>query len=76
MVTVTVNGTQHDMDGCASVETLLESLSVKEQYVAVARNGEVVPRTCWSHTMLSEGDSIELVRMVGGGSANDKRLWI
>ena len=76
MVTVTVNGTQHDMDGCASVEILLESLSVKEQYVAVARNGEVVPRNCWSETMLGEGDSIEIVRMVGGGSANDKRLWI
>ena len=76
MVTVTVNGTEHDVDGCASVEALLESLSVKEQYVAVARNGEVVPRACWSHTMLSEGDSIELVRMVGGGSDNDKRLWI
>lgn len=76
MVTVTVNGTRHDMDGCASVEALLELLSVEEQYVAVARNGGVVPRAYWSDTMLSEGDSIEIVRMVGGGSINDKRLWI
>lgn len=35
--------------------------------VAIARNGEVVPRTDWAQTRLEPDDRIEIVRIVRGG---------
>ena len=35
--------------------------------VAVARNGEVVPRTIWEATMLTEADVVELLGATAGG---------
>lgn len=35
--------------------------------VAVARNGEVVPRGEWATTRLEPGDEIEIVRPIQGG---------
>jgi hypothetical protein len=36
--------------------------------VAVARNGDVLPREEWPQTTLQDGDVLEVVRMVGGGA--------
>lgn len=35
--------------------------------VAVARNGEVVPRGQWATTVLADHDQLEIVRPVQGG---------
>jgi sulfur carrier protein len=35
--------------------------------VAVARNGQVVPRTRWESTELMDGDRLEIVEPVQGG---------
>ena len=35
--------------------------------VAVARNGEVVPRAQWDITLLADGDQLEIVHPVQGG---------
>jgi len=35
--------------------------------VAVAHNGEIVPRDRYPTIRLREGDTLEIVRMVGGG---------
>jgi sulfur carrier protein len=35
--------------------------------IAIARNGEVVPRGTWSKTTLGDGDSIEILTAVQGG---------
>lgn len=35
--------------------------------VAVARNGEVVPRPCWDQTAVQPDDRIEIVHIVRGG---------
>jgi len=55
------------MKPLGSVAQLVESLGVKLQ-VAVAVNGEVVRRADWASIELSEGDEVEIVRAVGGGS--------
>jgi sulfur carrier protein len=52
--------------------TLAALLSDKEvdpgrRGVAVALNGEVVPRAAWAQTQLSPGDSIEIVHIRQGG---------
>ena len=35
--------------------------------VAVARNGEVVPRSAWETTRLADGDAVEVLAPVAGG---------
>jgi sulfur carrier protein len=35
--------------------------------VAVARNGEVVPRGAWDSTVLEPGDAVEILIAVAGG---------
>jgi sulfur carrier protein len=37
------------------------------RFLAVAVNGEVVPRAAWATTMLSPGDDVEIVRPRQGG---------
>jgi sulfur carrier protein len=35
--------------------------------IAVAINGTVVPRSAWAETRLSDGDDIEIVKIMQGG---------
>jgi thiamine biosynthesis protein ThiS len=69
MSTITLNGKPHALDGHTSVAALLASLDINPKQVAVAVNGEVVPRDTWATRTVSEGDAIEIVRAVGGGCA-------
>ncbi len=46
---------------------LLEQLSINQATVAAEINGKIIARQKFSQTKLSSGQSIELVRFVGGG---------
>ncbi len=67
MINITVNGQRQAIFGTVSVNRLLHGLGIDGRQVAVAVNGEVVPRTLWGETFVKEGDAVEAVRMVGGG---------
>jgi thiazole synthase len=58
------------------VPTLLASRGVKEEAIAVAVNGEVVPRRKWATFTLGDGDRVELVKVVAGGDWDDDPLVI
>jgi sulfur carrier protein len=68
-LTITVNGESRDMPTGATVATVVELFAAAPQGrgVAVALEGEVVPRTDWSQTQLSDGDRVEVVAAVQGG---------
>src|SRR3954469_12699562 len=53
------------------VPTLLQERGVKENAVAVAINGEVVPRRKWPQVRLAHGDRVELVKVVAGGAFDE-----
>ncbi len=65
---ITLNGKPHELDGERSIVALLQSLNVKAEQVAVALNGEVVRKHAWPQTEVRNGDAVEIVRAVGGGS--------
>jgi thiamine biosynthesis protein ThiS len=65
---ITLNGKPHELDGERSIVALLQSLNVKAEQVAVALNGEVVRKRAWPQTDVRDGDAVEIVRAVGGGS--------
>ncbi len=64
-----VNGDEREVVGEPTVATIAGELGQdgSGRGVAVAVNGEVVPRSEWSSTPLSEQDRVEVLRAVGGG---------
>jgi sulfur carrier protein len=63
---VIVNGAAHDVD-VADVEALVARLTDARRGVAVAVNGEVVPRSTWAAALLREGDRVEVLTAAQGG---------
>ena len=66
---VTVNGAARRLDAGTTVATLVaaETTERMKRHTAVARNGEIVPRSAWPRTPLDDGDRVELVTAVQGG---------
>jgi sulfur carrier protein len=50
-----------------SLRSILSALAVRKELVAIALNDTIVPRAQWGHTLVSEGDRLEIVHFVGGG---------
>jgi sulfur carrier protein len=50
------------------LEVLLENLGYKPQLVVVELNGEIINSKFWISTKIKNGDSLEVVTIVGGGS--------
>ena len=67
MITITLNGKPREVEERQAVPDLLRTLDVQPKQVAVAINGEVVPRDDWSAVCIEDGDVVEVVRAVGGG---------
>jgi thiamine biosynthesis protein ThiS len=51
-----------------TLAALVESLNMKPDRVAVELNRNIVPRDRWPQTLLQDGDRLEIVHFVGGGS--------
>jgi len=66
-VQVTVNGTHTQIDAALTVAALLAARGETARRVAVALNGEVVPRSLWETTGLTDGDSLEVLAATAGG---------
>jgi sulfur carrier protein len=64
---VSVNGVATELDDDITVAALVRARTDERAKVAVARNGEVVPRSAWETTTLIGGDSVEVLVPVAGG---------
>jgi sulfur carrier protein len=62
-----VNGVDHELPAGATVADVLRLLEIPANGVAVAVNGEVVPRAHHSRTVLADGVDIEVLTAVQGG---------
>lgn len=63
---VKINGALTDAGG-KSISEILAELGYSDRRVAVELNREIVPKSEYSGTVLKDGDSVEIVRFVGGG---------
>jgi sulfur carrier protein len=66
-VTLTVNGRAMSLPDGGDVAALVARLTDARRGVAVAVNGEVVPRSVWARTGLAEGDMVEVLTAAQGG---------
>ena len=64
---VWVNGDRRDLGGGATIEALVLEIAPWQRGVAVALNGQVVPRGAWAGTRLAPDDRVEVLSAVQGG---------
>jgi sulfur carrier protein len=66
-VRIVVNGLPHELPRPLAVADLLTQLGITPRGVAVEVNLQVVPRSRHAEHVLSDGDRLEIVSLVGGG---------
>ncbi len=65
---VRVNGEERVLAPGTTVESLVRSLGAEPaRGVAVALDGEVVPRSAWDRIEVGDGQELEVLRAVQGG---------
>ena len=67
--TLTINGKEREFSSGIprTVAELLHALNINEATVVAEIDGKIIERESFPQTHLSAGQSIELVRFVGGG---------
>jgi sulfur carrier protein len=63
----TVNGRSADLEAGATIADVVATWCPTARGIAVARNGEVVPKSLWAQQAVCEGDAIEIVTAAAGG---------
>ena len=64
----TVNGTKKELPGVFSVKEYLEQNGYVISQIAVELNEEILQKTEYVSTVLKDGDVMEIVSFMGGGS--------
>ncbi|MBC3900492.1 sulfur carrier protein ThiS [Acetobacterium malicum] len=62
-----VNGKEMTLGNCQNLLQFLEVNQFDVATLAVARNGEIIPKPTYDTVVLCEEDTLEVVRFVGGG---------
>ena len=66
-IQVTLNGRELELPQPVSVAEYLEEKGLTGRRIAVAHNGGVVSQECYGDVVIDDGDTVEIVRPVGGG---------
>ena len=67
-MTLRLNGEERNFPDGLTVAALVSQLGMKPDRVAVELNLEILPRARWEATVLKDGDRLEVVHFVGGGT--------
>lgn len=67
MIKVRVNGREMELENDMSVEEFLLSQGFDLRFIAVEADGEILSKTLWETTQISNFKVYEIVEFVGGG---------
>jgi sulfur carrier protein len=67
MIRVVINGESREFPGPITFEQLLADMALAGKRIAIERNGEILPKSRFGATQLTDGDRLEVVVAVGGG---------
>jgi sulfur carrier protein len=68
MTVITINGERRELHEGATIEAAVRAAGAPDgRGVAVALDGEVVPRREWAITEIRDGQQVEVLRAVQGG---------
>ena len=65
---ITLNGEPREVQSNLTVTALLQDLNLQPERVAVEINLNIVDRSLFESRSLAEGDRIEIISFIGGGS--------
>ena len=66
-MTVLVNGDRSDVRAGTTVARVVDLVARSPKGIAVAVNGEIVPKSSWAETRVSDGDEVEVLGAAQGG---------
>lgn len=64
---ITLNGKEKELNSSLSLKETVAQFREDTRHVIAEVNGEIIRTPQWENTPIKEGDSIELVSLVGGG---------
>ncbi|MDR4464049.1 MAG: sulfur carrier protein ThiS [Nitrospira sp.] len=67
-IQIHVNGQTRPWRGDATVADLLQELDIKTERVAVELNLEILDRAVFGERVLKDGDRLEILGFIGGGT--------
>lgn len=62
-----INGEKRETEDSLNLQDLLNHFLRQEEYIIVELNGNLIDKNEYKHHKLQNGDSIELIQLVGGG---------
>jgi sulfur carrier protein len=65
---IVLNGEPAEITEGATVAAFLLQLGISRERVAVELNADILPKALYENKILANGDRIEIVHFVGGGS--------
>lgn len=64
---VTINGTESEIPAGLTIAELILAKKMPANTIIIELNGEIVKQEQWKATGINPGDSMEIVRIIGGG---------
>lgn len=67
MIKFILNGKIFELENDMSVYDFLAQNDYELKFIALERDGEILPKKLWREHFMSEGKAYEIVTLVGGG---------
>ena len=67
MIKFILNGKNFELENDMSVYDFLAQNGYELKFIALERDGEILPKKLWRERLMSEGKTYEIVTLVGGG---------
>ena len=67
MIKFILNGKIFELENDMSVYEFLAQNGYELKFIALERDGEILPKKLWRKSFMSEGKAYEIVTLVGGG---------
>lgn len=67
MCNIFINSQPLQVQASTCLQEVIKLSGFSDQVVAVAINGEFVPKSLYSQTVVKDQDSIDIVKPIGGG---------
>ena len=67
MIKFKLNGKIYELENDISVYDFLAQNGYELKFIALERDGEILPKKLWHGSLMSEAKAYEIVTLVGGG---------
>lgn len=65
---ITVNGQNETIEGSCTLLFYLEAKGLNPKTIVVERNGDIPDRSEWKNIQMTNGDTLEILKFMGGGA--------